>query len=158
MPVPAWEKGGPRTTVAGGSMIGITKKAKNPELAWKLIKYLYFSPELAEHMFRESNIVSPMKPLWDLPFYDEPDPFFGGQASGRLYLDQAPDVPQRPSSPYASSAGLELGTVTIDLRRYADQNKVYDEESLIPVAQDLLDKAQARIERLIERNQFIHTP
>ncbi|MBP9914541.1 MAG: extracellular solute-binding protein, partial [Opitutaceae bacterium] len=134
MPLPAWQKGGRRTSVAGGSMLGITKTSTNIETCWEFAKFLYLSPKLAEYMFRETSIISPVKALWSQPFYDEPDPYFCGQPSGRLYIQQAPDVPARPSSPYNEAAGSSLASAVIDLRVYADKNQIYDAAALQPEA------------------------
>lgn len=155
MPVPAWEKGGRRTTVAGGSMIGVTKASTNFETNWELIKYLYLSPELARQMYEKTNIISPVKTIWKQKFYDEPDPFFSGQPVGRMYIDQAPDVPFRPSSPYTSSAGQKIASALIALAQYADKNEIYDEATLKIEALRLLKKEQTILERLISRNLFL---
>lgn len=155
MPLPAWTKGGRRTSVAGGTMIGFNKKSPHIEEAWALAKYLYLNPDLAEHTFRETSIISPAKPMWKLPFYDEPDPFFSGQPLGRMFIEQAPDVPPRPSSPYNETAAQMLVSVAIALKSYADRNGIYDADALLPESQRLLDEAQASLQRLISRNVFL---
>ena len=48
MPLPAWQPGGRRTSVWGGSMLGIAKDSENPEEAWAFAKHLYFSRENAQ--------------------------------------------------------------------------------------------------------------
>jgi|UniRef100_UPI0040499B6D arabinosaccharide transport system substrate-binding protein len=155
MPLPAWRKGGIRTSVAGGTMIGIAKTSHHIDESWALIKHLYLSPKLAEHMYRTTTIISPVKTLWNQPFYDEPDPFFSGQPTGRMYIDQAPDVPSRPSSPYNEAAGQKIVSAMIALRAYADSNKIYDEPTLKIEAQRLLDQEQQSLVRLISRNVFL---
>lgn len=44
-PLPAWQAGGPRAGVMGGSSFVIPAKAKNPELAWRLYEHLVFSKQ-----------------------------------------------------------------------------------------------------------------
>src|SRR5690606_29599457 len=44
MKLPAWERGGRRTSVSGGSALGITKAAPDFERAWTMAKHLYLSP------------------------------------------------------------------------------------------------------------------
>lgn len=155
MPLPAWEKGGRRTSVAGGTMIGIAKTSKHIELCWQFAKYLYLSPKMAEATFRKTSIISPVKTLWKQSFYDEPDPFFSGQPSGRMYIKEAPEVPPRSSSPYTAEAGQRITSALIALRAYADEHRIYDEAALRVEAQRLLDAEQASLKRLIERNQFL---
>ncbi|GAA1712668.1 sugar ABC transporter substrate-binding protein [Kribbella yunnanensis] len=43
--LPAWQTGGARAGVMGGSSFVIPAKAKNPELAWRLYEHLVFSKE-----------------------------------------------------------------------------------------------------------------
>lgn len=155
MPLPAWKKGGRRTTVAGGTMMGIAKTSKHIEESWALAKYLYLSPKLAEHMFRTTTIISPVKTLWPSKFYDEPDPFFSGQPVGRMYIEQAPNVPARASSPYSETASQCFASVLIALSQYANRNNTYDVPTLKVEALRLLKEQQASLERLISRNLFL---
>jgi len=155
MPIPAWEPGGRRTSVQGGTMIGINRNSPHTEKAWEFAKNLYLSEENTAAIFRKSSIISPIKTMWSLPFYDEPDPYFSGQKMGRMYIEQAPYVPLRPSSPYANMAQQFLGNALMSLRAYADGNGIYDQEQLVPEAQRLLDKAQVRLQREIGRNMFL---
>ena len=74
---------------------------------------------------------------------------------GRMYIEQAPYVPLRPSSPYANMAQQFLGNALMSLRAYVDGNGIYDQEQLVPEAQRLLDKAQVRLQREIGRNMFL---
>lgn len=159
MPIPAWEQGGRRTSVAGGTMLGFSRHTTNFEIAWEFAKELYLSPLLAEQMFKDTNIITPVTALWDSPIFDEPDPFFSGQPSGRLYIEQAPQVPRRPSSPYAISGAERFTNTLAALRSYADRNQIYDEATLRVEAQRLLDVAQLEFERFINRNVFLsHAP
>jgi len=158
MPLPAWEPGGRRTSVRGGTMIGINKRSLHIETCWEVMKHLYTSREVAEQTYRDSSIISPVKALWREPFYDEPDPFVSGQPSGRLYIEQAPQVPHRPSSPYNSTAEDYIGSVAMALRAYADRHAIYDIALLEVEALRLLRDAQARLEKLISRNVFLTPP
>lgn len=155
MPIPAWERGGRRTSVAGGTMLGFNRHTENFEVAWAFAKELYLSPVLAEQMFRDTNIITPVTSLWDSPIFDQPDPFFSGQPSGRLYIEQAPHVPRRPSSPYVVSGTERFTNTLAALRSYADRNQIYDEATLLIEAQRLLDAAQLEFERFISRNVFL---
>lgn len=156
MPLPAWEPGGRRTSVwRGGTMLGIGKRAARPDDAWAFISHLALSPELAAELYRKTSILPPNRALWSLPVFDEPDPYFSGQPLGRLYLDQAADVPTRSSSPYAASAQDYLNNALVVLRAYADREKIYAPARLQPAAQRLLDAAQDHLVREIGRNTFL---
>ena len=156
MPLPAWERGGRRTSVwRGGTMLGLNKKSPRLADAWAFVRHLAISTELAEDLYRRTNIVPPNTSLWKLKVFDEPDSYYRGQPVGRLYLDQAADVPVRSSSPFAMSAQVYVGNALVLLRAHADETGTFDEQALRPVAQRLLDEAQRRLAREIQRNTFL---
>jgi len=155
MPLPAFERGGRRTSMHGGSMIGINKRSGYIEECWEILNSLLFSAELAEKSWRQANTLSPMKILWDEPFYHEPDPFCGGQPVGTLYIEAAPDMPFSPSSPYAGMTQGYLANATMALRAYAEKHDIYEPAALKPEALRLLQQQQARLEKLISRNVFL---
>lgn len=43
--LPAWQDGGARSGIMGGSSFVIPAKSKNPELAWRVFEYLVFDPD-----------------------------------------------------------------------------------------------------------------
>ena len=152
MPLPAWEPGGRRTSVWGGTSLGITKAAPDFERSWALAKDLYLSPQVAESLFRATNIVSPVKELWTLPFYHEPDPYFSGQKVGALYIAQAPHVPERRSSPHAALVMDRMVTVLSALKARANAERRFDAPALLPEARRLLALAQRELSTRIDRN------
>jgi len=153
MPLPAWERGGRRTTVlGGGTMIGINKRSPHIEAAWEMAKELYMSREIAEATYRTNMIISPVKAFWDESFYHEPDPFFCGQSPGSFLVAAAPNVPTRPSSPYTPTAYGRIGVAMISLRAYADKHGIYDVEGLFPEALRLLQAEEESLKKLISRN------
>lgn len=155
MPLPAWERGGRRTSAWGGTMIGIAKSAPRPAEKWELVKMLYFSRELAETNFNEFLIVSPLRRHHHLAIYDRPDPYFCGQPVGRLYLNQENNVPARPSSPYTQEALRLALDVLGNLKQHAEATGRYDAASLEPLAHQLLTEAQRSLLRQIDRNPFL---
>jgi len=100
MPLPAWKKGGPRTSVFGGSGLAITRATKNPELAWKLAKTLYFDKKELGRRFKGTNILPPLKDAWDLPEFNEPNAFYSGQKLGAMFAALAPEAPADWSTPW----------------------------------------------------------
>jgi arabinosaccharide transport system substrate-binding protein len=100
LPLPAWKKGGSRTSVWGGSGVAITRATKNPELAWKLAKTLYFDRKELGKRFKATNILPALKDAWDLPEFNEPNAAFGGQKLGAMYAALAPEAPADWSTPW----------------------------------------------------------
>lgn len=158
MPLPAWDKGGRRTSVWGGTMLGIPRAAKHPQQAWEFAQYLYLSETIAKTLYEQTGIITPVKRLWANDFYDKPDPFFCGQAPGRQYINLAPDVPRRTSSPFNNLAKARTCDALIALRQYAIEHNTYDVPALIPVAHRLLADAQNLVQTQMDRNVFLKTP
>jgi len=157
MPLPAWKPGGRRTSVLGGTMLGISKSARDFESCWEFAKSLYLSPQLAEKFFRESHIISPVKEHWKLDFYHQPNPFYCGQRTGSLFIEQAPQVPRRTSSPFSMMALDALGTVMYRAVEFAEAGKISDPKALEDIVQQLLVEEEERIKRQMGRNVFHRT-
>jgi len=155
MPLPAWEEGGRRTSVMGGTMIAIPKTTSDFESAWAFAKELYLSPDLAQKLFESNHIISPRIDLWDEPYYAAQEPYFSDQRSGLLYIDQAPHVPYRTSSPFHQVAMQQIMDARAALKNYAEANDTYEVDALIPQAKRLLEAAEDRIEQEMSRNVFI---
>ena len=155
MPLPAWEPGGRRTSVQGGTMLGIPKSTPDFETAWALAKRLYFDPNRIAGFFRQSDIISPWRASWSLPVFDEPDKYFSGQPVGRLYINQAPNVPARTSSPYNTLALDRATNVLVTLTDRVAAEQISDPEKLIPEAHRLLAEQQLQVSKLINRNVFL---
>lgn len=142
----------------GGTMLGIAKASDNQEEAWAFAKHLYLDPDMAAELYRSNSIITPVREFWDLPVFDEPDPYFCDQPSGRIFVDMAPDVPMRTSSPFNNLAMARVQKAVIGLYDYAVQNEIYDAESLEPEARRLLGIAEADVIKLMERNVFLQDP
>jgi arabinosaccharide transport system substrate-binding protein len=155
MPLPAWTPGGLRTSVEGGSMLGIPKRAPDFEKSWAFAKHLYLDRDIARNLFRTVGIISPVSTFWDDPVYDQPNPYFCGQPVGRLYIAMAPKVPLRSSSPFQPQALLALSDALIRLRHYAEQHDIFAPAALLPRARLEVAVAQASIERRIQANAFL---
>ncbi|MEM1330247.1 MAG: extracellular solute-binding protein [Planctomycetota bacterium] len=155
MPLPAWEPGGRRTSVRGGTMLGIARDAPDHDKLWTFAKKLYFDPQLARDLYQVGDIITPLRDLWDDPVFDQPDPYFMGQRKGRDYMALADDLPPRPSTPYNEIALSRVQDEFIALVAEADRRGEYGAEELEPLALELLERAEASVRKQIERNVFL---
>ncbi len=155
MPLHAWERGGRRTSVWGGTMLGISRASTNQDELWKIAKQLYISPELARSLYSTADIVTPIRTFWSDPVFDQPDPYFANQSKGRDYLNLAPDVPARTSSPYNTLAKLRVQTAALSLAAYAESSRRYRPEELEERAMVLLKEAESQVQTQINRNVFL---
>jgi arabinosaccharide transport system substrate-binding protein len=154
MPLPAWEEGGRRTSVWGGTMLGFPVTAPDFEKNWELAKRLYLARDLAVESWVEFGVLTPVKEFWDDPVFRLPSPYFSGQATGQLFIDQAGDVPVRTSSPYLLAAIRETAMALSALIKHAEESGASDPARLEPRARELLDHGMAVIIREMERNIF----
>jgi arabinosaccharide transport system substrate-binding protein len=154
MPLPAWTRGGCHTGVWGGTMLGISKTAKDVDQAWEFAHDLYLNDSVARRLYEADDIISPVKRLWKSSFYDAPDPYFSGQPTGRLYIKLAPFVPRRTSSPYNNIAKQRVQSALIALRSYAIDHGQFAPEQLLVQAHVQLHIAQTDMQRDLDRNVF----
>ena len=157
MPLPAWEPGGRRTSVWGGTMLGIPKTTEDFDNSWAFATHLYLSEELAEGLYKNNYIISPVKEYWDRSFYDEPVEFFGGQPVGRLYINLAPQVPMRTSSPFNTYAKDRVANALFLLKEYAIEQQKYTPEELMDEAHRLLQEAEDLVTKKADRNVFLRS-
>lgn len=151
MPLPAWRQGGRRTSVWGGTMLAIPKTAPDIEASWTFAKHLYVSRDLAQELYSVGGIITPITSYWDDPIFDEPSPYFSGQAKGRMYIDLAPSVPVRASSPFSRRALEQIGDAGLKLLDFANEEEMYDPMALEERSLELLNQAQENLERQMER-------
>ena len=151
MPLPAWKKGGRRTSMLGSRMIGIPKTGARIEESWDLAKKLYLDRDSCRNRYLESDAITPLKSLWDDPIFDQPDPFFSGLPKGRMFIEQAPFTPEIPSSPYNLAARRVVADATRNLRDYAEKNGVVSVDELLARARTLLGEAEGNIRLRLDR-------
>ena len=154
MPLPAWKPGGRRTSVWGGSMLGISKVSENHDAHWEFAKHLYLSKENALELYRTGDIITPIRAHWEDPVFHEPDAYFGGQRKGSLYISLADDVPLRAATPFFTQGRVAMQSAVSRLREHAQRTETYDAESLIPQARAELRVAHEEVARIMRRNAF----
>ncbi|MCX7925666.1 MAG: extracellular solute-binding protein [Fimbriimonadales bacterium] len=153
MPLPAFYPGGRRTSTWGGTMIGITKRCADPDLAWELIMHLYLNKEALAEQFRNTNILPPARDLWDHPAYDEPRPFWSNQPLGRLYANLAPQTPPQYTSPYIGLAKAKLSEALIACVDYYDR---YGARGFDGFVRQQMERAASEVRRQMRRNPYLH--
>ncbi|HTL31349.1 MAG TPA: hypothetical protein VL282_19100, partial [Tepidisphaeraceae bacterium] len=151
MPLPRFNPDDARTASWGGTMIGIPKMAKDPKASFKLAQFLYLTPEAIDARRGVDDILPPVKAMWDDPIYQEPDPFYGGQKIGALYVELARELPPRLVTPFTSIAIAELNRVVHNAMQLGRDGQFDDLEQN---CQKLLDDAAEDLQRRIEFGKF----
>jgi arabinosaccharide transport system substrate-binding protein len=133
-------------------MVGIPRMAKDPKASFKLVEFLYLSKEAIEARRGVDDILPPIKTMWDDPIYQEPDPFYGGQKVGALFVELARELPPRLVTPFTSIALATLTRVVHDAMDLGKQG--YSGAELEQRCQKLLDAAAEDVRRRIEFGKF----
>jgi arabinosaccharide transport system substrate-binding protein len=153
MPMPVFEPDDARTATWGGTMIGIPRNAKDPNLSWKLIEHLYFSDAGIAARRQFSSILPPVMTAWNDPIYRRGDPFFGGQQIDQLYIELAKELPERYVTPATATAGAALTKVLIDAADFVE-NRRGNHAQLVAQCREWLTQASDDISRRIEHGTF----
>ncbi len=151
MPLPAVQHGGARTSTWGGTMLGITKRCKEPDLAWALAMHLYLDkPQLAER-FRQTSILPAMSEAWNQEAFHEKNAYYSGLALGDSYARLAPDVPFQYTSPFIGVAKAKLGSALVAC---VQEYSAHPDRDLEPFARAELKRCANDVRTLINRNPY----
>jgi arabinosaccharide transport system substrate-binding protein len=152
MPLPAWEQGGPRTSVWGGTGLAITKQCAQPELAWKLAMYLYYDRSQLGERFAQTNILPPLKDAWSEPAFTAPRPYWSGTPVGTAYAQLADQTPNEQISPYQTMALSKLSEAYTNALLYHAE---HGEAGLREFTRAELKRCADRVRTVMGRNTFI---
>jgi arabinosaccharide transport system substrate-binding protein len=98
------------TSTWGGTMIGIPRQCRDPDAAWRLLKYLYLSPDGLDAQRQVTGILPAVRSAWSVaPTPD--DLIYGGQSIQKLYIDMANQIPEQYVTPFTPLAQNELAYV-----------------------------------------------
>jgi arabinosaccharide transport system substrate-binding protein len=151
MPLPAVTPGGRRTSTWGGTMLGITRRCQNPDLAWQLAMHLYLDkPQLAQR-FRDTNIIPALRDAWDQPAFHEPRSYWSGEPLGALYARLAPDVPFQYTSPLIHPAKDKLGEALVAC---VQQYNNHGDAGFADYVRDRLKQSADEVRAMIRRNPY----
>lgn len=83
--LPALVPGGLRVANLGGSVLVIPAQCANKEAAWAFVEYALCTVEGQVTQYKNMSLFPAYLPALQSPVMDEPDPFFGGQNTSRLF-------------------------------------------------------------------------
>ncbi len=152
MPLPAWEPGGRRTTVWGGTGLVIARHTRHPDLAWELANFLYFDPKEMGSRFAGTNIIPVLEEGWKLPELDAPNPYYSNQPIGRLYADLAPSTPPKYLNAYTYIAEEKIYEAYTRSIEFYEQ---HGEVGLHAKIREELARAAAYVKLRVERGEAL---
>jgi ABC-type glycerol-3-phosphate transport system substrate-binding protein len=151
MPLPIFEPGNAPTATWGGTMTGIPRAAKNPEASWRMIQFLYLSPQAIKARQTYTDILPAIPAAWNDPSYHHSDPYFGGQKVNELYIDLARQLPERYVTPFTVLAEQQLGNV---LNHEIDRMRKQGSAGLQEQCQRWLDAEAVDLQRRVNFGKF----
>lgn len=93
-PLPAWSKGaGVRTSNDGGTSLAIPKRSKQTEAARVFVQFMLARKESQLNMLQKHDAFPALEDVYSDPYFDQPVPFYAGQAILRVFADLARDIP-----------------------------------------------------------------
>ena len=84
---------GLRTSNLGGSVLVIPDQCKQKDAAWRFIQYALCTPRAQLEQYRNYDLFPALLVTHRDPFFDEPDPYFGGQKARRLFATDIEKIP-----------------------------------------------------------------
>jgi arabinosaccharide transport system substrate-binding protein len=150
MALPAWSPGGRRTSTWGATGLAATRGGRNPELAKKLMEFLYVDQTDGGKSAMDLHILPPVRAAWSLPIFDTPNPYFRGQPIMRLYSRLAGDVPPDYASPFLVEAQEKRDSAFVAAAAYYS---AHGEDGFVDFVRAELKRQADAVRAVIARNQ-----
>jgi arabinosaccharide transport system substrate-binding protein len=151
MSLPIFEPGDAPTATWGGTMTAIPRAAKDPAASWRMIQFLYLSPQAIKARQQYTNILPANPTAWNDPGYHLSDPYFGGQKVNELYIELARQLPERYVTPFTVVAEQQLSNV---LNRTIDRMRTHGTADLQEQCQKWLDAEAVDLQRRVDFGKF----
>jgi len=92
--MPAVKAGQVRSANDGGSTMVIPAQSENPDAAWAFIEFALGREESQLKMFAISDFIPSLETTYSNAMFIEPDSFFGGQVTRKVYTEVVKQIPQ----------------------------------------------------------------
>lgn len=90
--LPAFSSGGGRTSNNGGSGLAVTTQSKNQQLAASFVTYVLTDKANQVEMMKKEGLFPSYLPALKDTFFQQADPYFGGQKVYQLFADQTAKI------------------------------------------------------------------
>jgi ABC-type glycerol-3-phosphate transport system substrate-binding protein len=114
-PLPAWEPGGSRTSVYGGTGATVIATSPNADTAIDFLKFAMLSVEGNVRRYELTTLYPPFIPAWEDERLLAPDEYFSGQSLGALFAEIGAEAPSQYQSPYRSELNSLLAAAWQDI-------------------------------------------
>lgn len=91
--LPRWEPTDPQASNDGGSQLAIFEQSEQQEAAWAYIQFHLGRPESQLLMYQKQDFFPSLEATYKDPFFEEPDPYFGGDKARTLFSEIVAEIP-----------------------------------------------------------------
>lgn len=123
-PLPAWEPGGRRTSVWGGTGATIVATSPNADEAWRFLEFAMLSEEGNVRRYEMTNLFPPFIPAMSNERLLAEDEYFSNQSLGSLFAEVGPEAPAQYQSPYRTELNSLFSAAFQDI---IDRNRTPEE-------------------------------
>lgn len=96
MPLPTFDGDGATTSSNGGSSLAIPSQSDNQQAAWEFVRFALLDKENQVSMMKNEGLFPSYLPALDDPYFDKPQPYFGGQSTYSMFADLVNGIPAVP--------------------------------------------------------------
>ena len=137
--LPVWEEGDAQASNDGGSQLAMFEESEQKEAAWAYIEFHLGLEESQLTMYRELDIFPSLETTYDDPFFDEPDPYFGGDTARALFAEVVAEIPS--AGMYTADYQEMNGILMTEIQKYA-MGEQSAEEALGTAASTIRESTQ----------------
>jgi lactose/L-arabinose transport system substrate-binding protein len=92
--LPVWEAGGTQASNDGGSVLAIFDQSTQKQAARAYVEFHLGREQSQITIYEKTDIFPSLKPSFQDPFFQEPDPYFGDEKVRSLFADIAAKIPE----------------------------------------------------------------
>lgn len=138
--LPAWELEGGRAVGAGGSYLAVFGTSEQNEAALAYLEFHVLNAENQIAVYEASDIFPSLSTTYDMPFFQEEVPYFGGQKIRELFAGVNRSIPATGSAEvFDSDYGEMMELLVPELQSFA-VGRQSAEEALATAAQLIRDR------------------
>jgi lactose/L-arabinose transport system substrate-binding protein len=137
--LPVWESGDAQASNDGGSQLSIFEESDQKEAAWAYVQFHLGRQESQLTMYREQDIFPSLETTYEDAFFQEPDPYFGGDTARALFADIVDEIPS--AGMYTSDYQEMNGLLAPEIQKFALGEQTA-QETLTNAATAIRDQTQ----------------
>jgi ABC-type glycerol-3-phosphate transport system substrate-binding protein len=137
--LPVWEPGDAQASNDGGSQLAIFEESKQKDAAWAYVQFHLGRYESQLLMYEKQDFFPSLEPTYADPFFEEPDPYFGGDKARTLFASTVPEIPS--AGIYTADYQEMNGLVQTEIQKFALGQQTA-QEALTNAAKLIRDQTQ----------------